>query len=176
MAIDIRELTKERHRSAERAEFVRILLSGAIKPRLYATYLWNQHIRYYALEVQAEKYGLLEGLESIKRSQRLYEDFQELWEDSAPPQTTQAAIEYQNYVKNIQNKSLLMTHIYVHHVGDMSGGQIIAKRVPGSHRFYEFEGDIPSLKDKIKSRITEDMVEEANRCFDFVIHMFNELL
>ena len=39
---DIKELTKEIHQKAERQEFVKTLLSGTIRPELYAIYLYNQ--------------------------------------------------------------------------------------------------------------------------------------
>ena len=40
--LDIKELTWEYHKNAERQDFVRLLLSGNIDEKLYATYLYNQ--------------------------------------------------------------------------------------------------------------------------------------
>ena len=40
--LDIKELTMEQHKNAERQEFVKILMSGNIDEQLYATYLYNQ--------------------------------------------------------------------------------------------------------------------------------------
>ena len=37
--LDIKELTMQHHKDAERQEFVRILMSGQIDEKLYATYL-----------------------------------------------------------------------------------------------------------------------------------------
>ena len=53
MAYDIKELTKEIHQNAERQEFVKTLMSGTIRPELYAIYLYNQLQCYSVLE----KYG-----------------------------------------------------------------------------------------------------------------------
>ena len=39
---DIKELTKEQHKNAERQAFVKILMSGKIHRDAYATYLYNQ--------------------------------------------------------------------------------------------------------------------------------------
>ena len=37
---DIKDLTMEKHKNAERQQFVRILMSGNIDEQLYATYLF----------------------------------------------------------------------------------------------------------------------------------------
>ena len=60
---NLKELTWEQHKAAERQPFVKVLLSGNINPKLYATYLWNQYIKYKELEHLADKYGLLKDLE-----------------------------------------------------------------------------------------------------------------
>ena len=39
--LDIKELTWEHHKNAERQDFVRLLMSGQIDEKLYATYLYN---------------------------------------------------------------------------------------------------------------------------------------
>ena len=46
----IKELTWEYHKNAERQDFVRLLLSGNIDEKLYATYLYNQLKCYSKLE------------------------------------------------------------------------------------------------------------------------------
>ena len=38
--LDIKELTMKHHKDAERQAFVKILMSGEIDERLYATYLY----------------------------------------------------------------------------------------------------------------------------------------
>jgi len=48
--LDIKELTMEHHKNAERQEFVKILMSGEIDHKLYATYLYNQLQCYAVLE------------------------------------------------------------------------------------------------------------------------------
>jgi heme oxygenase len=74
--LDIKELTLEQHKNAERQEFVKILMSGEINPELYATYLYNQ-LQCYA---ELEKWGMHNGLvstdtwftKSRKHLQRLF--------------------------------------------------------------------------------------------------------
>ena len=47
--LDIKELTWEHHKNAERQAFVKILMSGEIDEKLYATYLYNQFQFYSVL-------------------------------------------------------------------------------------------------------------------------------
>ena len=68
-----------------------------------------------------------------------------------------------------------MAHIYVRHMGDLAGGQMIAKRVPGSGKFYQFENP-DKLKELIRERIDDSLADEANVCFDFAIKTFQQLM
>ena len=44
--MSLKELTYEHHRNAERQQFVKVLMSGSIDPKLYATFMYNQHQQY----------------------------------------------------------------------------------------------------------------------------------
>ena len=55
---DIKDLTMEKHKNAERQEFVKVLMSGNIDKQVYATYLYNQLQCYSTLE----KYGMHNSL------------------------------------------------------------------------------------------------------------------
>ena len=57
--MSLKDLTKEHHTNAETQPFVKVLFSGNIDPKLYATYLKNQHPMYEILEVCAMPHGLL---------------------------------------------------------------------------------------------------------------------
>jgi heme oxygenase len=65
--------------------------------------------------------------------------------------------------------------MYVRHFGDMYGGAMIAKKVPGSGMMYYFE-EKEELKEKLRSLLNDDMADEANRCFEFAIRLFEELV
>jgi heme oxygenase len=56
----------------------------------------------------------------------------------------------------------------------MAGGQMIAKKVPGKGRFYEFE-DVENLKLKLREKLNNDMADEAKIAFDFATDLFVEL-
>ena len=65
--MSLKELTWEHHQNAERQDFVKVLMSGKINPKFYATYLWNQHKKYDILEAIAGAHGNLDGLPDIRR-------------------------------------------------------------------------------------------------------------
>lgn len=175
--MSLRELTKEAHTNAERQAFVKILFSGTIHPTLYATFLKNQHPCYEVLEVCAMPHQLLHGLPDIRRAPAILEDFMELWtEGDGEPQMCATVDKYIKHIISIKDDpKKLMAHIYVRHMGDLAGGQMISKRVPGSGKMFQF-ADPEALKLAIRERISDDMADEAIVCFDFATQMFKEML
>lgn len=173
----IKDLTWEHHKEAERQEFVKVLMSGKINPQFYATYLWNQHKKYDLLEAMANVHGLLDDLFEIRRKSAIYEDYVELWENQLPPPIVESTNEYIVHMKEIMHDAdAVMAHIYVLHMGDLSGGQMIRKRVPGKCKMYDFEGDVADLKERIRSRINDDMADEAKFVFESSTKLFKEMM
>jgi hypothetical protein len=52
---------------------------------------------------------------------------------------------------------------------------MIAKRIPGSGMMYKFE-NVDTLKTTVRGMLDDSMAPEANRCFEFAIRLFEELL
>ncbi len=176
--MSLKELTAEKHKSAERQEFVKVLFSGNIHPEFYATFLANQHPVYEILEVNAMLHRLVMGMPDIRRAPAINSDFLELWPHTdKKPVILPVVDKYIKHILNLSSKdpNKLMAHIYVRHMGDLAGGQMIAKRVPGSGKFYQFE-DPEALKIAIREKIDDSLADEANVCFDFAIKMFEELM
>ena len=167
----LRDLIKEKHDKAESQPFVKYLLSGNISNRDYAEYLYNQSLIYTALEKVAG--GVLTGIEEVKRAGRIFEDLREL--DEYELKVMPSTVAYIDYITNSDlSEQDLMAHIYVRHMGDMFGGQMIKKLVPGSGRMYDFVNRSELIK-SIRDRLTDDMAEEANVVFDFAIGLFEDL-
>ena len=175
---NLKELTKEEHTNAERQAFVKVLMSGNINPKFYATYLWNQHKKYDLLEALAGAIGLLDEFPEIKRKKLIEQDWAELWTEGEPaPLIVPSTTEYIGHMRDIMtDANKLMAHIYVLHMGDLSGGQMISKRVPGQGRMYQFEGNILELKEKIRSKTDDSMAEEAKYVFQSATNLFKELM
>jgi heme oxygenase len=175
--MSLKELTWEKHKSAERQKFVKVLFSGKINPKFYSAYLQNMMACYSMLESCAATHGLLDGLDSIRRTSLIQEDLDELGHTKNNNVFVPVVNEYLDHILRISWNApqKLMAHIYVRHMGDLSGGQMIARKVPGSGRYYQFE-DVDGLKNKIRERLSDDLAEEANLAFDFSIAMFQQLM
>ncbi len=177
--MSLKELTHEQHRRAETRPFVKVLFSGNVNPKLYATYLKNQHPMYEILEVCAMPHGLLNEFPQIRRAPAILEDFLELWgtENSEHPKMCPVVDDYIKHILSIKDDpKKLMAHIYVRHMGDLSGGQMIAKRIPGSGKYYQFGDDPDTIKNLIRSKIDDSLADEAKVCFDFAARFFDEMM
>lgn len=174
---NLKQLTWEHHQNAERQDFVKVLMSGKINPKFYATYLWNQHKKYDILEAMAFAQGCLDGLVDIKRKLKIEQDFVELWKDDEMPVLVESTHEYMRHMKTIMTDTdKLMAHVYVLHMGDLSGGQMIKKKVPGEGRMYTFDTDKAELKEAIRAKTNDSMAEEAKWVFDSATKLFQELM
>ena len=176
---NLKELTWEHHKNAERQKFVKELLGGKITNERYATYLFNQHPQYDILEAMAMIHGIFDGAPALRRAPSIMADFEELWAggDKTRPQICPVVGEYVEYLKPLaQDRDRLMAHVYVRHMGDLSGGQMISKRVPGRGRFYKFKQDHDFLKQHIRGQLDDSMAEEAKVCFDFATKLFKQMM
>ena len=65
---NIKELTWEHHKEAERQKFVKVLMSVKINPEIYAIYLYNQHQCYNMLEALAMSEGIFDDMPELRRA------------------------------------------------------------------------------------------------------------
>jgi len=173
----LKELTWEHHKEAERQGFVKVILSGKIHPDFYATYLWNQHKKYDLLEALAASHGILDDLPDIRRKNKIEQDYLELWKHDSPPPVVPAVNDYIAHMKSlIDDPHRLTAHLYVMHMGDLSGGQMIVKRIPGSGTMYQFDTDHTELKEAIRAKTDDSMADEAQTCFTFATRLFQDLM
>ena len=120
-------------------------------------------------------------LNKIHRARRIFEDIRELEEAFGlepdgifPPSVN----EYASRIAMLQesdNNHGLLAHMYVRHFGELHGGQMIKKKIPGNGLMYEFEGDTKYLIEEFRKLLDDDMAEEAKICFDFASQLFDEL-
>lgn len=175
---NLKELTQEQHKNAERSLFVKNLLKKEITPYQYYVYLSNQFLMYTVLEGCAYDAGLFYGIEEIKRANAISKDLQELEKEHSfdSPVQLKSTDEYIRYIHSIsEDVDKLLAHVYVRHMGDLSGGQIIKRFVPGSGKHYEFETDVNILKEKVRAKLHDGLAEEAKVCFNMIKDFMEEL-
>jgi heme oxygenase len=176
--MSLKDLTHAAHKAAETKPFVKVLFSGKIDPKLYATFLKNQHPCYEILEVCAMPHGLMNDYPTIRRAPAILSDFMELWGDSQDaPYMCPVVNEYIQYILSIKDDpKKLLAHLYVRHFGDLSGGQMIAKRVPGSGKMYQFDGDPEAIKNILRAKLDDSLADEAVVCFEFAGKLFEQMM
>jgi len=166
----LRDHIKKNHDLAEEHPFVKLLFSGGVSTPIYADYLLNQYLMYVKLETLLEHYGLLQGVETVKRSKLMLDDFHELRSNAKVYKVT---YDYVRYLDTV-SKENLMAHMYVRHFGDLFGGQLMKKVVPGSGAMYEFK-DRSNLIKELRERLDDSLADEANRVMLWAIELFQEL-
>lgn len=173
----LREYTNQHHRWVEQKPFVQYLLGGTITKEHYIMYL-QQFFRVYSnLEYYSELAQLIQDLPDLKRSNNILQDLNELGNVNIGP-IWSSTEKYRSRILELyydtENRHKLMSHIYVRHMGDLYGGKIIMKKVPGSGKAYQFE-DRPGLIKLIDSKLSTELVDEAILAFELSGEIFDEL-
>ena len=172
--MNLKEQTAEKHKEAESHPFIKSIFDNNVNKNDYTDYLFQLANVYYLLEdVVGEKFNLFDGMEEIKRAKAITADFNELADPAVAYVVRESTMNYLNYLLNIQDPQAAMAHVYVRHMGDLFGGQMLAKLVPGSATMYKFD-NIKKLVTEIRSKINDDMGPEANIAFDHNIAMIKE--
>ena len=176
--MSLKEITKDLHTDAERTVFAKKLLTGVLTSEEYANYLWQMLLVYNGIETAARGQGMLANLPDIERAHKIYQDCIELVGPNHNLKWLPVVIEYYQYLLslnyNAERKHLVKAHLYCRHMGDLYGGQMIAKKVPGKGRFYEFK-DAENLKTAIRAELTDDLGDEARVAFEWAIKIMKAL-
>jgi heme oxygenase len=181
--MDIKQLTAEHHKLAENQDFVKILMSGNINPELYGIYIYNLLQCYSVLEKYCFENGLFRQIPNIERSERLDYDYRKLWSNTdTPPRITDSVLRYIYHLDSIKNEpEKLFAHVYVRHMGDLYGGQMIKKKTPGPNSYLVFM-KTEQLKKTIRELINNyvlayqiNVVAEAKLCFEYATELFKEM-
>lgn len=172
----LREVTQQRHQAVEDLPFTQYLLHGGITKEHYVIYLAEMLEIYQHLEKLATDQALLADLPELPRAQRMQQDLDELapgYQVDVTP-ATQQYLDYLSALHQSERASDLFAHVYVRHLGDMYGGKLIARRVPGSGRWYEFDNRADLVR-RFNAKITMDLAPEALRAFDWYGKIFQDL-
>ena len=174
----LREFTNEKHRKVEDTEFVQYMLSGTITKDHYLKFLFEFHHIYDNIERLSKHAGVMDGLDGIERTDKIWQDIIELnpqyYHGGYLPVTLKYIQRLLEISGNDNRKHLMLAHVYVRHMGDLYGGKIIAKLVPGSGNMYQFD-DRPGLIKAFNQKLTLDLKDEALVAFDYFNEIFTDL-
>jgi heme oxygenase len=172
--MSLKELTMQQHRNAERQKFAGVLMSGEIPEKFYLIYLMNQYSCYQALENHPL---FVLPHPNLNRSEKIQDDINELNDRvkiGINNVLTNSTLDYVNHTKNIKSQEDFNAHVYVRYLGDLRGGQMIAKKTPGKGRYYDFNKP-NELATSIYEILNDDMAEEAKKVFTFATRLFVEM-
>ena len=170
----LREATHDKHREVEALPMIQAIMNGPTFDQ-YVSYLYELKEIYRVIELAARSADILKDLPGIERYNAITEDLNDLNSNYARelmPST-------KKYIDHIwatayHNPNLLLAHVYVRHMGDLYGGKLMARVVPGAGRAYKFE-DRPGIIKAFNEKLTMDLADEANLAFDYFIQIFDEL-
>lgn len=195
--------TRVLHAQAERSTFMHALLRGEMQRGAYCAMLRNLHVIYAALEPALARHAGDPRLSPIHlsglaREATLRSDLDALhgpgWREACAVQG--AALRYADRLHALDHShpELLAAHSYVRYLGDLSGGQILARIVrdslslaPGfGTAFYEFgdAAETAHLKRAFREGLdalpadaatADALVQEAKLAFELHRQLFDEL-
>lgn len=171
--MSLRDLTKDSHKAAEKTKFMQAIFKGNMPKGIWADYTYNKMLWYGAIEVRARAAGLLDNLPGIERSLRLYEDAKEMDPKLVCGPLKSITRSYTRYILDLDGAERVLAHLYVWHMGDLHGGQIIKKMLPFPHRNLEFT-DPELLKTNIRAKLDDSLAYEANAAFAWAIKIMDE--
>lgn len=201
----LRESTRWVHTRAEKTAFIRGFLRGTASRDAYIRLLAALHPVYNALELETCRLAVTDPLvarfqfQALHRTQALERDLYFVagadWRRTVPQM--EEAERYAARIRLVASSEpvRLIGHLYTRYMGDMAGGQIlarIAERSLGLRRgegldFYDFPGvaDLETMKALFRARLDELgnqpeqtgqlVIDEAVRAFRYNIAIFEQL-
>lgn len=172
--MSLKEATAERHKLAESTPFMKSVFAGKMNQDLWADFTYQKMLFYNGIESVAGACGLTKDLIDISRAHYLYRDYKKMTNGEYRHSYRQITIDYYKYILNLYPDSTkIMAHLYVWHMGDLFGGQMIKKIVNAPHESLDFKNpDI--LKEKIRAKLSNNMADEANVAFDWAIKILSD--
>lgn len=169
--MSLKELTADKHTSAESTKFMKSVFDGTLDMDQWADFTYQKTLIYNGIEVSAKALGLLADLPDVERCHYLYLDYREQTGGEFKHKFNDVAIEYYKYIKSLYpDSNRILAHLYVWHMGDLFGGQMIKKIIKAPHRALDFK-DPKTLMTNLRAKLTDELGEEANVAFDWAIKL-----
>lgn len=202
LSAQLRHSTMSAHKNAETGGFIRQLFSGKCSTESYIFYLWALKQVYTTLEkalTQHQQHPVVKPIyfQELFREASLDSDLKN-WTSSeqinVPDNLKIAVGHYTDRIQEVSHQSpaLLVAHSYVRYLGDLSGGQMLAKALSrnkpkaNGYSFYEFKNvEAEPMKHLYRQRLdaigfshpelTSHICDEACLVFDLNNQVFTAL-
>ena len=172
--MSLRESISEAHDRAEAHPLTAEIMQGVLATEAYIDMLANCSAVYAAVEDAAAKRGLLEGLDDLPRADKIDFDLLELIAATGyAPHIFQCSADHVEHINSLDDTGVL-ANMYVLHMGDMYGGQVLKSKLPGPNTRFEFE-DRGALVTALRSKLHDGLADEANDAFSRVLDLFDAI-
>jgi heme oxygenase len=169
--MSLKELTKEQHTAAEATPFMKAVFKKSMPMSVWKNFTFQKAQFYRMIEAKTRRFNLLGGLEGIERAELLDNDYFAMQGPGAVASKETTA--YCQYLDSITDPEKMLAHLYVWHMGDMFGGQMIKKIVDAPSSALDFENP-DELKANMYVKLKDTMADEANLAFEWAIKIMNE--
>ena len=206
LSVQLKQRTAEVHDHAESSAFVSNLMAGNLEPEAFADLVSQLWFIYSALEAavraahEADPTGPISAVYDplLERQRKVEADLTELfgtnWEDKIRiTEATQDYVARLNELRGAEAAPAVVAHHYVRYLGDIAGGQVIARRASELYNvpdealnFYDFTeiGKIKPYRDRYKAAVDgldltdsqrEELLNEAVVAFRHNFEVFGAL-
>ncbi len=160
----LREYTRDSHVLVENTKFMRAIFEHKLSLQLWYDFVYQKSLFYEVIEDIAEASKFTEDMLEINKQNDLRS------EASAQSHTfhhRDATVDYYKYLNTIPvGDRRILAHLYVWHMGDMYGGQMI-NRVLGTNSASLTFTNRALLIQKLEQKLDIDLVSEANIAFEW---------
>jgi hypothetical protein len=164
----LKELTWEAHKTAEQTQIMKMLLKNTISDALYCDLVYTKYLIYSEIEQRH-----VFQTPCLRRAPAALDDWQTM--KYSLPKCLPVLDAYLSHLRALSTHKLY-SHVYVHYLAPLYGGQIIKKII--QHRFptklYDFD-DVPAAIAEVRQPLTVDMAPEANLAFDVTTQYYIQL-
>lgn len=166
--MSLKDLTKDKHTEVEQTPFMKAVFKNNMPLSIWADFTYQKANLYASIETVARDAGITLDFLEIERALKLYHDAKTMTNGNFP-KLRPITIEYSRYLLDlVGQRDKILAHLYVWHMGDLFGGQMIKQAIDAPHTNLDFN-DIEGLKTKIRSLLSDDLADEANNAFDWAI-------
>ena len=169
--LPLKEAIQEKHTQAERMPFNARMFKGELSKKEYLFYLHQQASIFQCIE----EHKIPQMHPKLNRLENVFADIQELQKevtDKFP--SLESTKKYGMYLESLTDDRIL-AHIYLNYLALMFGGQMMKSKVPGSGKMYGFEGDMRELIGSVRAIQNDEMADEVNKGFQYIINILDEL-
>lgn len=160
----LREYTRDSHVLVESTKFMRAIFERKLPLQLWYDFMYQKSLFYEVIEDTAEASKFTEDMLEINKQNDLRT---ELSAQSETFHYRDATVKYYQYLNTIPiGDRRILAHLYVWHMGDMYGGQMI-NRVLGTNSASLTFPNRAQLIQKLEQKLDIDLVDEAKVAFEW---------